>query len=1074
MSAYQNIINQANQVAATPYQAYSGELTAPINTTQSGGISNISNAAGMINPYINAATGLAGSSAATISPTQFSGQQVAQYMSPYLNSVANSTIANINETNAQQQNQVIGNAIAKGAWGGDRAGVAQAELARQQNLSNNATLSNLWNTGYNNALSEFNTQQALDYQAQQQNAANRLAAGNAIAGYGSTAQNAAIAQGQAQLAAGTQAQTTQQAADTAAYEQFQKQQAYPFQTAQWLAGLTLPAASGMGGTTNSFGIGNQSQSTPGPNIGSQILGSALTLGSMFLKDGGAVRQGLASGGTPYSDDISLSYVPEAAQIQMQHPQQPVAPQMQMASLGNAPAADSGLKRPSLSGKQKENIKGGLGGLWSAINGAGEPIQLSGANLANGVGSIADVPSIGFGDFGGLYAGGGAVDDDSDLSDAERVFARMINRESGGKQFGSDGLPLTSPKGAIGRAQVMPGTAPEAAALVGLPFDDNRYRNDPEYNTALGKAYYQKQLKDFGSPELAAAAYNAGPGALQKALARADAEGGDWRNYVPSETRAYVPNVMGRGAPPAATGALNPALAYDGPAKPQPSSGGLGAIADLIGGDAPVSSNTGAAKEDKILGLIPATPELRQALLAAGLGMMASRSPNLGQAVGEGGLAGLGAYQNLQNAKRQQTLADAQIANYRSEAEARKAQIDLKVREFERQVAAAKAAAGLLAQDPSAAPSVPAATSQGATSAPGSPTIPAPGNLPSDPRQTSAPPTSPSQTPISAAPDQSRSPLIAYRTKLTAAFPGQDESGRAAIRARIEDIDRRLQEMDREQYHTVSPAEYGTIPGLDPNYQGVVQRNAKTGAISFPGKAATTVNIDQKGEAAYSQEAGKGMAKKFQDISTEGDTARNDLALIGQLRDLGNVIGTGAPAAIQAWLANQGIKVGDNVGAIEAYSSIVDKLTPSQRVPGTGATSDYEARLFKASLPRLINTPEGNAIIEQTLSGLAQSKLERAGIAEKALAGEMSPKEALNALRDLPSPYEAVKAAMGEKPPTPASGRTQAEPTKQQQQRPLQAAPPDVIEDARGAISRGAPRDAVIQRLKERGLDPSGL
>jgi hypothetical protein len=40
-------------------------------------------------------------------------------------------------------------------------------------------------------------------------------------------------------------------------------------------------------------------------------------------------------------------------------------------------------------------------------------------------------------------------------------------------------------------------------------------------------------------------------------------------------------------------------------------------------------------------------------------------------------------------------------------------------------------------------------------------------------------------------------------------------------------------------------------------------------------------------------------------------------------------------------------------------------------------------MFKNSLPKLINTPEGNEVISNTLAGLAQYKLDRAAIAEKA-------------------------------------------------------------------------------------------
>lgn len=133
-----------------------------------------------------------------------------------------------------------------------------------------------------------------------------------------------------------------------------------------------------------------------------------------------------------------------------------------------------------------------------------------------------------------------------------TFSKMIRQESRGQQFDRSGRPLTSSAGAIGIAQVMPGTAPEAAKLAGLPFDPNKYRNDANYNLALGKAYYEKQLRDFGDERLAAAAYNAGPGAVRSALKKGGPDG--WINHVPLETRKYVRAVFGGAGTPTRTDA----------------------------------------------------------------------------------------------------------------------------------------------------------------------------------------------------------------------------------------------------------------------------------------------------------------------------------------------------------------------------------------------------------------------------------------------------------------------------------------------------------------------------------------
>ncbi|ALJ15365.1 transglycosylase SLT domain-containing protein [Sphingopyxis macrogoltabida] len=123
-----------------------------------------------------------------------------------------------------------------------------------------------------------------------------------------------------------------------------------------------------------------------------------------------------------------------------------------------------------------------------------------------------------------------------------------SNESGGKQFDKAGKPLTSSAGAIGVMQVMPGTGPEAARYAGLAWDPKRFREDEDYNRALGQAYYKEMLRKFGGdPVKAAAAYNAGPGSARKgtgvngamARARKAGEPENWIAYLPAETRDYV-------------------------------------------------------------------------------------------------------------------------------------------------------------------------------------------------------------------------------------------------------------------------------------------------------------------------------------------------------------------------------------------------------------------------------------------------------------------------------------------------------------------------------------------------------
>ena len=137
-----------------------------------------------------------------------------------------------------------------------------------------------------------------------------------------------------------------------------------------------------------------------------------------------------------------------------------------------------------------------------------------------------------------------VDPNSDAERAGNVWTRMLKQESGNRQFDRSGRTITSPAGALGISQVMPSTGPEAAGYAGLPWDLNRLRTDPEYNHALGRAYYDAQLARFGDPVLAAAAYNGGPGRVAGALRQAQATGRPWTDFLKPETQNYV-RVVGR-------------------------------------------------------------------------------------------------------------------------------------------------------------------------------------------------------------------------------------------------------------------------------------------------------------------------------------------------------------------------------------------------------------------------------------------------------------------------------------------------------------------------------------------------
>jgi soluble lytic murein transglycosylase-like protein len=113
---------------------------------------------------------------------------------------------------------------------------------------------------------------------------------------------------------------------------------------------------------------------------------------------------------------------------------------------------------------------------------------------------------------------GAIEQAANEADVDpALLAALVRHES---NFDPG---VVSHAGAIGLAQLMPGTAS------GLGVDPH----DPLDNLRGGARYLKQQLDRFGSPELALAAYNAGPNRVAQA-------GGIPRI---AETQAYVPRVM---------------------------------------------------------------------------------------------------------------------------------------------------------------------------------------------------------------------------------------------------------------------------------------------------------------------------------------------------------------------------------------------------------------------------------------------------------------------------------------------------------------------------------------------------
>lgn len=118
-------------------------------------------------------------------------------------------------------------------------------------------------------------------------------------------------------------------------------------------------------------------------------------------------------------------------------------------------------------------------------------------------------------------------------DFQLLVGAVQRAESGNRRYGADGRLLTSPKGAQGEMQVMPATQRSPGFGV-----EPAKRGDPEDIARAGRDYLKAMLDKYGNREHALAAYNWGPGNVDKWLAK----GAD-PTKLPKETQDYISRVQ---------------------------------------------------------------------------------------------------------------------------------------------------------------------------------------------------------------------------------------------------------------------------------------------------------------------------------------------------------------------------------------------------------------------------------------------------------------------------------------------------------------------------------------------------
>jgi hypothetical protein len=513
LNAYSAVNNEAQNVAQTPLQTYSGNTVAPLSPDQSAGITGVENAQGISTPYLNSASQYINNATTPLwqNVQQFSPSGVQQYESPYTSNVLQTTEASEANTDAQQQEQLQGNEISSGAWGGDRSAVAGGILGGQQALANNQTNANIENTGYTNALGEFNTQQASQLGANEANSWLNSQAGYGEANLGSAAQTSALTGANALLGVGGLEQGQAQAELNVPYEQYVAQQAYPFQTTGWLANIAEGLGSSSGGTSSTTSpAASEASQIAGLGAGSLgVLGATGAFGSngylsnVFSSPSagtdaatgtwGDVGLGYARGGALRGDAVIPHVIPgehgHVGGIRLNRaPGGAIAPPFSVnipdVSLSVVPSGKAGGSSPFLAQQDQSVTSGGGGssgaqGAQQAISAIGTAASIAAMFAKNGGGIAGNdnnpwrreghrATGTHGGGIAGRASGGSTVSTDASGAYADEMAAAFGSARGGGIMGRASGGSAASGGPGVTGGSVPTGVTVNAGGYAGSP------------------------------------------------------------------------------------------------------------------------------------------------------------------------------------------------------------------------------------------------------------------------------------------------------------------------------------------------------------------------------------------------------------------------------------------------------------------------------------------------------------------------------------------------------------------------------------------------------------------------------
>lgn len=179
------------------------------------------------------------------------------------------------------------------------------------------------------------------------------------------------------------------------------------------------------------------------------------------------------------------------------------------------------------------------------------------------------------------------------------------------------------------------------------------------------------------------------------------------------------------------------------------------------------------------------------------------------------------------------------------------------------------------------------------------------------------------------------------------------------------------------------------------------------------------NAGSPGDKKFREKSGEMAAERFGGMIKHAETIPETMFNLQRLEDLSRVVGHPTArmqiaAKFGPMLKAMGMEP-KNMSEIEMFSSLISRMAPNLRPPGSGATSDFDLQQYINSLPQISQTPEGRRMLIQHQKAVAQYSIAQARVAERAARGEISRAQADQMLRGLPDPHAIWKQYVNQSP-----------------------------------------------------------